>query len=692
MLKYINGRLAVSYCELVDRSVKATELGEGIITYNQYKYINREKSSTLQLAQANAPGQPAFYFYDRLPDNVKAALCRRYPGGIYKAATSDVLSEFYTYDDMAYNYYFNHELAFSESQIKRYTANASVVQAVIRCLNDRALYQRSLGNKGRRTVNLTQIMDELKAKKKEWHHTFGSESTLRRAISRFKKEHYDGLYNRNQGNNNAAKVTEDVQVAVLRTLLRNFRNLDGQEIANEYNDVAKQAGWDEITAQTVLNYKEEWQLYADAGARGERHHKNTNNMQVKRSKPSTPLYFWTLDGWDAELMYQETRVNKDGKTITTYHNRLNIVIVLDPYCNYIVGYFIADRESIHSIKGAVRNAITHMNELFGERYFPFQLQSDNFAKKEMGSFYTKITEKYTPAAVGNAKSKVIEPFFREFNRLAKMEKNWSGHGVTARKENQPNAEFLNTTIVKHQFPDRDGAIRQLEAIVTKMRMKNMAEFVQRFNATDDKQYMTQEMYLYQLGETTGFTNRLEGSGLNVTINRTKMVFDSFDADFRLRHRNEDWTVKYDPANLEEVLVHNADGNVKYILEEKYLQPMALRDRKEGDADELQKIFDYNKALEQNIIETQTEDFEIVQGLMQNNAVIADTLGKLIITDSNGQHKKQLQSANRDQEAFKALAERQNKEDKKAAERKEELKWSNQMEYLEEKLGDFLDEL
>lgn len=642
MLKYIKGRLAVSYCELVDRSVKATELGQGVITHNQYRYLNRKK--LFELAQANAPGQTAFYFYDSLPERVKGKLSKKYPGGIYKAATASHVEKFYKYDDIAYTYYFNHELGFSDAQIKRYTANASVVQAVIACLNDRSMFQKALGNPGRRTVNFSQIMDELEAKRNVWHHTFRSERTLRRAINRFKKHHYDGLYNRNQGNKNAAKIIEQEQEALLRMLLGNYRNLDHEQVADLYNGIASERGWDTITRQTIANYREQVALYADAGSRGLRHHQSTNNMQVKRKRPSTPLYYWTLDGWDAELMYQKTVVDKKGRSVTTYHNRLNVVMVLDPSCKYIVGYSVADTESGNSIKSALRNAVTHMKELFGEYYFPFQLQSDNFASKEMGSFYTKMTEKYTPAAVGNAKSKIIEPFFKAFNKRCQLEGNWSGFGMTARKENQPNAEYLNTTIVKHSFPDRAGAVRQVEAIINKMRMESMAEFVSKFNATDDKQYMTREMYLYNLGETTGYTNRLEGSGLNVTINKIKRVYDTFDMDFRLKHRNVDWIVKFDPNNLKEVLVHNEDGKHRFILEKKYLQPMALKDREEGDAEELQKVFDYNKQLKAEIMKKNAEDYEIVNEMMAENKMINDTLSKLIITDSLGQHKSNKQQA------------------------------------------------
>jgi hypothetical protein len=58
--------------------------------------------------------------------------------------------------------------------------------------------------------------------------------------------------------------------------------------------------------------------------------------------------------------------------------------------------------------------------------------------------YSAIANKVTPARVGNAKAKVIEPYFKRLNKnYCQLLPNWSGFGVTAKKESQPNAEFLN---------------------------------------------------------------------------------------------------------------------------------------------------------------------------------------------------------------------------------------------------------
>ena len=103
--------------------------------------------------------------------------------------------------------------------------------------------------------------------------------------------------------------------------------------------------------------------------------------------------------------------------------------------------------------------------------------------------------------------------------------------------------------------------------------------------------MSREMYLLNFGAETGFKNVLEGCGLRPTILGMKRDYDCFDLTFR-DHASERWTVKYDPDDLHEVLAVSEDGTRRYMLEEKYVQPMALADRKPGDAEQLQRVHDY----------------------------------------------------------------------------------------------------
>ena len=125
-------------------------------------------------------------------------------------------------------------------------------------------------------------------------------------------------------------------------------------------------------------------------------------------------------------------------------------------------------------------------------------------------------------------------------------------------------------------------------------------------------------------------------------------YDCFDAEFR-NYGHRSFFLRYDPNDLTEVLaIENVgtekkpqEGGVRFLLKEKYKQPMALMDRKEGDFDKLEKIREFNRQMEADIIRKRKESAEIVRSLFEENEErLRDTLTAHVITDSLGQHKDQ----------------------------------------------------
>lgn len=86
-----------------------------------------------------------------------------------------------------------------------------------------------------------------------------------------------------------------------------------------------------------------------------------------------------------------------------------------------------------------------------------------------------------------------------------------------------------------------------------------------------------------------------------TIGGIKRDYDCFDPKFR-EYAHVRWAVKYDPDNLDHVLAVNEDGSLRFMLERKHVQPMALADRREGDAEQLARVREFNKQLENDITE------------------------------------------------------------------------------------------
>ena len=554
--------------------------------------------------------------------------------------------------------------------IETYLYNASVLNAVIACKTNRKAYIKALGAT---QIDIWQsLTNDVNCFREVAHNLPTTSRGLRIRYNEYIKHGYVSLISGRLQNSNAAKVKDNDQMALIDELLAKHTNLDYTQVANIYNSVAERLDWKTITPQTVANRKLESNIVVYAGRKGANALSNNLLMQNKRIAPSKPMLYWTLDGWDAELLYQKTGMDKNGKVSTTYHNRLTTVMVVDPFNKYIVGYAIGTHETPALIKEAMRNAFQHSQELFGAYYRPYQLQSDNYAKATLTPLYEACSVHYTPAKVKNAKSKIIEPFFNRFNKeYCQMFDNWSGHNVNSGSKAQPNSEYMNK--IKNQFPDEQGCRQQLIAAIEMDRAKKQEGYIGQWSevSTEFKSELTLPMYLRYLGETTNYTNRLQGQGLTPTINGQTLTYDCFDINFRkLAHL--DWAVQYDPQDLSKVLVTNANsrngklvdvvGTYEFLLEQKHIQPMALAERSEGDALKLTAVKDYNSNVMNYITEERQSNIQHVEELF-SNPLLNDTLAKHLLTDSRGQHKDH-KSENRLKERTQELIEVQVVKEKK----------------------------
>ncbi|AQX50646.1 hypothetical protein CMT22_14960 [Elizabethkingia anophelis] len=619
--------------------------------------------------------------FDSIPERFRVEIVKKL-GIPPKKEAQHLILKYYKTDYEAIDFYATHLLEdyrrLSPEKQDEYVRNAQMIQAVDAYMKDMKAFRKSRGG------SITKIWQEaaiaVKEVKGQIGHTLpGTDRRLRDKLAEFAEHSYKSLISDNYGKKKAIKVKNATQEALLRQLLRDHRNLDNEQIAMIYNSVAKIQGFPELSAGTIGNYRKKWNLLVYAGTNGEKAFNDNIGMQVKRKAPSAPLLFWTVDGWDIELLYQRQTVNLKGEKVTTYHNRLTMVVVLDPVIKYPIGYAIGREESSGLIQQALRNAILHTEELFGQKHKVLQIQSDNYSKKTMTPIYEMMSKKFTPAKVGNAKSKIIEPWFKFFNKkYCQLAPNWSGHGV--KFKTQPNEEYLNK--IRHSFPDENGCITQIVTMIEIERERLKEQYIEAYNNMheDAKKEISNQDFLLHFGETTGYTNKVNHNGLHIAINGKKHEYDSFDINFRM-HSHLDWTIKYDSNNLNEVLAYNEDHNISFMLQEKYVQPMALYDRKEGDAEELSRIGQFNKEIKQVILDTQADDYKEVNQMFIQHPELDGTLAKMVIVDSKGQHKDQRNSKRIDRS--KKLLNQQEKK----IEKKEAFSWDKEHEnYIKNKVN------
>lgn len=639
-METINGTICISHAELTGRIITTANLN-ALVRKNQVKQMRK-----------GGNGRTALYAVESLPLKWRTEVYKRYPD-LQEQADSREFIDTMEPDGKALSFYQDYKLSdgrnLPDDKVLEYASNAAIMNAFRRRWEAHVSKRQRSGKRttlakefwSRAAAALPRLADHFP------HSLPGSPRRLQMKFAEYVSSGYECFISGKFLNGNAGKVLTDEQTGYLATLISNPNNVQDTVVAKFYNAKARMLGWKEITAAAVGVWREKLQLEAAAGRLGVTSFRANKTMQVKRSRPTAPFLMCSLDGWTVELLYQKTRTDKKGHNVTTYTNRLTIVVVLDPCVDYPMGYAVGDHECPELIKAALRNAAIHSREITGEMLRYNQVQSDRYAIKSMTELYAVLGDKVIPAQAHNAKAKPVEPYFNHLNTTyCQLCPNWSGFGVTTNPKRQPNSEALNKR--RHSFPDEAGLRAQIDEMMRLERQQKIGKLMEKLAnlKPEHRLPMSREMYLLNFGAETGFKNVLEGCGLRPTILGMKRDYDCFDLTFR-DHASERWTVKYDPDDLHEVLAVSEDGTRRYMLEEKYVQPMALADRKPGDAEQLQRVHDYNKALEAETGRRLADHFEDARRVIERAAELpihgTPALGaciedKLLLTDSRGQHK------------------------------------------------------
>lgn len=613
---------------------------EGVISYNTFKSLVQR--GRVERVRRGCYDTPALYNADSFPQKYKVKIYRRFPDLAAQEEARPMLDKV-VLDQAAVEFFEKHQVnesigkGLSDEKRAEYVNNASILNAFRDMLeNSDGRHVRTSHSKIGRGEFWKRAAKALPRIADRWPNSLPQNARrLQEKYNLYIREGYASLISKKFNNSNSAKVNDEYKESVLTALIADGRNLDNAQIARVYNTVAGSMNpqWKKITASAVAARRKKYELVTEAPRRGAGEFRNTMSMQVARRRPSAAMLFWTVDGWLGEIYYQKT--TERG---TTYANRLTMVVVLDTSCDYPVGYAVGEQENSALITEALRNAVEHTAELFGRRYRACQIQSDRYAIKRMTPVYETVGDKVTPARAHNAKAKVIEPYFKYLNKTyAQYFGSFSGFGVTSRKEGQPSAEWLNAN--RHNFPDEQELRGILANIIATERRIKHDRYMELWEATPQERRlpMSDESWLLTFGRSTGYRNVLEGSGLRPTIGGRKMQYDCFDPAFR-RHASVRWEVRYDPDNLSHALAVSEDGSLRFMLEEKYVQPMALAERTEGDAEQLKRVMDFNRALEDDIEEQLDRMHRNNEELFAHNSQLDNTLGKHLLIDSRGQHK------------------------------------------------------
>lgn len=442
---------------------------------------------------------------------------------------------------------------------------------------------------------------------------------------------YNSLISGKIANSNSAKIT-DAQLVLLKQLHGRQANHNYEKTCMDFNRVARQNGWLlkngqplQITTNTAINYLKIYNKQLDGQREGTQAWRDSFDFSISRERPTQPLYLTVHDGWDYERYYQAQGLNSKGQKVTNYWNRKNVVMVLDAYNDYVLGYAIGNVETAELIKRALKNAADHTQQLTGQYCLPWQVKSDNFSIKQLRPFYEQIAytnDWVTPSEVGNSRDKVIESFFGRFNTQyvqgSTDNTNWSGRGV--KSHSNANPDFLQA--VKQDFPNEKGVIAQIHADIAASRADKQAQWLAAWKDMPDseRRTITREQYLEIFGTETREAKTLTKEGITPVIDGTKytyMLFDHAFADLMgLR-----FTLKYDPDNMDTILAYQPDMKVQYLLPAFEKQPMAFKDATEGDRTRLNKILTFKKDSKNRVISTNKEEMVLVEEMLDAETML-----------------------------------------------------------------------
>ncbi len=652
-MKFIDGILYMEFADMVEAGISD-------------KYIRKAKSvgtKCWEFLDDPDDKRKVLIRFDTLRENYRRQLEDRW-GDPYSLAVKQPILSLIQPDGKAQLYYkqyrFDNDKFLPIDAITKYTRAASWLNMLSQVMDDKSIIKDVLGLK--KIPDFYINAGELISKEKEngknpnYNGTMclagnfpSSYQRIRSKVLSYRDGSYDSLIDPMYGNKKAAKIgktedgydphREEQQIVTIRAIASKHNNFDAGQVTDLANAIFHKNGWQTISSSRVYQIMQEMKAVTTSGRRGVRVWEDKVGMQVKRSAPKYPLYFWSLDGWTAELLYQDEN---------RYDNRLVIVVVMDACTKYPIGYAIGDRENTELIKEANRNALTHLNELFGQRYHPLQVQSDRYGLKRLTPFYSAMAHLHTPAKVGNAKSKPIEPYFKYLNKkYCQLMPNWSGFNIDSKKDNQVNREYLNK--VKKTFSTREGVVKQLEGIMMSERMKKIEEYRRLWEEmpAEDKHVMTDMDWIAVFGNAIGDTNKIIGYGIEKQINGCKYIWDSFDPSFR-NQLHIDWQIVGDENDLEKVLAISPDGRQKYVLEAKTIVPMDVHSTTSEHNDYRKQVKDYNEQRKAEVIKIYGDDAAMMEEIIANTPLALDDYQesalKLMFTDGSGQQKEAIQDA------------------------------------------------
>jgi transposase InsO family protein len=486
------------------------------------------------------------------------------------------------------------------------------------------------------------------------------------------------LISKKYGNSNSSKLTEEQEALLIQIYAEpnkpNFEQTWMMYLRRASEKVST-GEWSEkclISARTVkrfLTRPDIEQLWFPS-RHGLQAYRKDFEMITKRTAASFANAMWVGDGTPVHRYYF------DPKTKQNYA-RLNVFPVLDAHSWCVLGFFLSWKETAAAVKGAFRAACN----LSG--YVPHQIQYDN--SSALKSFdaqqcLSALSPNLTPAAVGNSRSKIIEPFFKHFNeQVLRFRTGFTGSPVMGSNINsKPNPEYLAHLVKTNQIKPIEQAIQEIHEdfsiwnhrIMKKYGKSPLDRYKESIRATMDKQrpYTPQieidafytmpgnmrQVKVIEEGKARQrqsffpkafpYTNR----GIELEINKQEYTFLIDDPEFNSRYIGSKFQIKYDPEDLSKGVYLYQDDEPFLLNGKRVAAPlfegyhMALADHVDGEA---KSLYEHRQNKKAQLKITTSRFEEAIHRTKLNGtytrAITENAFDKEVLTAANADRMEQL---------------------------------------------------
>jgi hypothetical protein len=454
----------------------------------------------------------------------------------------------------------------------------------------------------------------------------------------------DSLVHKGFGNANREKLGEEQEACIFTLYSNGDAKLTETQVHAMYLSIASRkisAGeWDHnsiISLSTVKNFLNRpdikqayWKL-----RHGKQAYRASFEIITHRKPASIANGLWVIDGTPWHRYYME-----NGKA----YARLNVYVILDAHSWCVVGFFVSEHENSNAVIRALRSAC----ELSG--YLPHQIQYDNSSANL--SYHAQacmhaIAKHCTPTMVGNARAKVIEPFFKHFNsQVLRFRPGFTHSPVMSNTLNgKPNPDALQKAVKSEGIAtSRAQVIRELHedfAIWNHKPFKGSKSPLEKYkesiaSSIELQRPLTQQVLVEGFYQMPGSLKQVKGvdkdgllrqiqqffpqeylysnDGIEITIEKQKYTFLTDNPEFNSQHLTRKFFVKYDPVELERdglksiYLYENSPegarpflfNNAHATLKNPNLFSQALIDRTEGEGEALYKHLQNKKLQEKQV--------------------------------------------------------------------------------------------